>query len=220
MSALEQRRLAVLAAPGERPALLVVDVQRSFGDPEHIREFGLSDDDLAVIDAAVTRIGELVESARRLDVPVIWVELASDPARAWHSSAWLRFADRGHSTSAEPCMIGTPGAEWFRVAPAEGEARVAKRGYSGFLGTDLEQVLLEKGITWVTVVGLTTDCCVAATAEDAFQLDWPVVIAEDASAAYERHMHDKAIEVLATHVAAIASADEVVHLWREGGETR
>lgn len=220
MMALEQRRLAMLAAADERPALVVVDVQRSFGDPEHIREFGLGDDDLAAVDAAVTRIDGLVASARQLGVPVFWVELASDPARPWRSSGWLRFADRGFSMESEPCLIGTPGAEWFRVAPAGGEPRFAKRGYSGFLGTGLEQALRAAGITWLTVAGLTTECCVSATAEDAFQLDWPVVVPRDASAAYERHLHENAIEFLAMNNAAIASGDEVVHLWRENGESR
>lgn len=220
MIALEQQRLAMLTAAAERPALVVVDVQRSFGDPEHIGAFGLSDADLAEIDAAVTTIAELVASARSLDVPIFWVELASEAERTWHSSSWLRFADRDHPTESDPCLIGTPGAEWFRAVPAEGEPRIAKRGYSGFLGTDLEQVLRAAGVTWLTVVGLTTDCCVAATAEDAFQLDWPVVVANDAAAAYERHMHDNALEQLATHAAAVTSANEVVRLWHENRAAR
>lgn len=220
MSTLEQRRLSVLSGSDERPALVVVDVQRSFGDPEYLRDFDLSEEDLAEIDGAVTRTIDLVASARRLGVPVIWVELASDPERPWRSSSWLRFAERNHLSESEPCVIGTAGAEWFRVIPADGETRVTKRGYSGFLGTDLEHILRQGGVTWLTVVGLTTDCCVSATAEDAFQLDWPVLVAADASAAYDRQMHKNALEQLSTHVAAVTSAEEIEQIWRENREAR
>ena len=42
-------------------------------------------------------------------------------------------------------------------------------GYSGFEGTDLEELLRERGITQVTVVGLATDYCVKNTALDALR---------------------------------------------------
>ena len=49
-------------------------------------------------------------------------------------------------------------------------------GYSGFEGTDLEQILREKGITQVTVVGLATDYCVKNTALDALRAGFQVTV--------------------------------------------
>lgn len=220
MSTVESRRRAVLSAPGQRPALLVVDVQRSFGDPEHLDGYGLDAADLRRLDTAIARMVELVEIARRSGVPVIWIELASDPDRPWKASHWLRGGDPEVSVGYdEPCLIGTPGAEWYRLEPLPGEARVVKRGYSGFLGTGLQELLRSIGVTWVTVIGLTTECCVDATATDAFQLDWPVVVPSDATAAYQLALHESALETLSLNAADVMTGDELIALWSAGGVT-
>ena len=49
-------------------------------------------------------------------------------------------------------------------------------GYSGFEGTDLEELLRERGITQVTVVGLATDYCVKNTALDALRAGFQVTV--------------------------------------------
>ncbi|MEV7344495.1 isochorismatase family cysteine hydrolase [Streptomyces sp. NPDC093544] len=216
MSDLRDRQLAHLTRPESRPALVVVDVQRDFADPERLAGYGLTDAALATLDRVVTRIGDLVDAARGAEVPVIWVELGSDPARPWRSSNWLRGGDYDAPTSPdEPCLIGTPGAEWYQMQPAEGELRVVKRGYSGFLGTDLDARLRAAGCDWLTVVGLTSECCVYATAQDAAQLDWPVVVPQDTTAAYDHHVNAAALFQLGLNVALLSEADEVVELWKK-----
>lgn len=208
-----QARFAQLA--GRKPGLVVVDVQRDFGDPACLGGYHLTGDALASVAAAVEATAALVAAARSLSVPVFWVELGSDPARPWRSGNWLRGGDYdGPMPDGEPCVIGSPGAQWYRMAPEPGEARVVKAAYSGFLGTDLERRLRAAGIGWLTVAGLTSECCVAATATDAMQLDWPVVIAEDATAAYDAGVHAAAIAVLALNVAMISDAAEVTAQWK------
>lgn len=210
-----QAQLTQLTAPGRRPALVVVDVQRDFGDPACLAGYGLTDDTLTALDVAVTRIGQLVGAARGLGVPVVWVELGSDPARPWKASNWLRAGDYDAPMPAnEPCRLGTPGAQWYRMAPRAGELRVVKRGYSGFLGTDLDTRLQAAGCHWLAITGLTSECCVDATAQDAMQLDWPVVIPRDATAAYDLAVHEAALAQLALNVAVLSDADEVVSLWK------
>ncbi|MGX9884514.1 cysteine hydrolase family protein [Streptomyces sp. NPDC002276] len=216
MSDLRDRQLARLARPESRPALVVVDVQRDFADPDRLGAYGLTDEALAALGRTVTRIAELVDAARAAQVPVVWVELGSDPARPWRSSNWLREGDYDAPMSPdEPCRIGTPGAEWFQMVPEAGELRVVKRGYSGFLGTDLDARLHAAGCDWLTVVGLTSECCVYATAQDAVQLDWPVVVPQDATAAYDHHVNAAALFQLGLNVAVLSDADEVVELWKK-----
>jgi len=216
MSDLRDRQLAQLARSFSRPALVVVDVQRDFADPDRIGAYGLTGEALAALDRTVTRIAELVDAARAAEVPVVWVELGSDPARPWRSSNWLREGDYAAPMSPdEPCRIGTPGAEWFQMEPGEGELRVVKRGYSGFLGTDLDARLRASGYDWLTVVGLTSECCVYATAQDAVQLDWPVVVPQDTTTAYDHHVNAAALFQLGLNVAVLSDADEVVELWKK-----
>jgi nicotinamidase-related amidase len=217
MSDLRRRQLAHLTRPGNRPALVVVDVQRDFADPDRLTEYGLTDAALAALDQAVTRISDLIDAARAAEVPVVWIELGSDRARPWRSSNWLRGGDYDAPMSPdEPCVLGTPGAEWYRVRPSTDELRVVKRGYSGFLGTDLDARLHTAGCDWLTVVGLTSECCVDATAQDAMQLDWPVVVPRDATAAYDLDVNAAALVQLGLNVAVLSDTDEVVELWKKG----
>ncbi|WP_328677486.1 cysteine hydrolase family protein [Streptomyces sp. NBC_00343] len=216
MSDLRDRQLAQLAGPFGRPALVVVDVQRDFADPDRLGAYGLTDTTLATLDRTVTRIVELVDVARAAEVPVVWVELGSDPARPWRSSNWLREGDYDAPMSPdEPCRVGTPGADWYQMHPEKGELRVVKRGYSGFLGTDLDARLRAAGHDWLTVVGLTSECCVYATAQDAVQLDWPVVVPQDTTTAYEHHVNAAALFQLGLNVALLSDADEVAELWKK-----
>lgn len=216
MSALREAQFGRLTAPGSKPALVVVDVQRDFGDPAALGAYGLTDEVVAGLDATVSRIAALVDSARELGVPVVWVELGSDPARPWKSSNWLREGDYDAPMGeTEPCIVGTAGAEWYRMEPAADELRVVKRGYSGFLGTDLDERLRASDYDWLTIVGLTSECCVDATAQDAMQLDWPVVVPRDATAAYDLAVHEAALVQLELNVAVISDVDEVVGLWKK-----
>ncbi|WP_344649492.1 cysteine hydrolase [Cryptosporangium japonicum] len=210
---LRERQLAALR--NGRPALLVVDVQRSFADPAYLAGYHLRPEASAAVASAVTTTGRLVDAARAADVPVVWVGLGTDPGTPWRASQWLRTGDPDAPYGPdEPCVRGTPGADWYRLAPAEHETRVVKRGYSGFLGTGLAEALRHAGVGWTAVAGLTSDCCVAATATDAFQLGWPVLVPTDAVAAYDVATNEAALAQLALNVAVLTSADELVSEWR------
>ena len=191
-------------------ALLVVDVQRSFADPDYLGAYGLDAAAEDAIVAAICTTASLVQTARAAGVPVLWIELASDPDRLWGASNWLRGKGFDEPMDAsEPCVIGTPGADWYGLSPAADEPRVQKRHYSGFQGTELHALLQGLGVVWVAVVGLTTECCIAATATDAFQLDYPVLIPSDATAAYEVRVHKNALEILALTTAHVVTSDEL-----------
>ena len=202
---------ALEALPG---ALLVVDVQRSFGDPDYLGAYGLDAAASASVVDAIAATAALVDDARAQGVPVVWIELGSEPGRPWRSSGWLRGGALDDPMGdEEPCIVGTPGAEWYGLEPAVGEIRVVKRGYSGFLGTDLDALLRASGVEWVAVAGLTSECCVAATATDAVQLDYPVVIPAEATAAYDVRINDNALEQLALNVGRVVTSAELTALF-------
>lgn len=201
-----------LPGPLDEAALVVVDVQRSFADPAYLP--GLDAAGLAAVDAAVTRTAWLVDQARAAGVPVVWVALEQLPDAPWRTSLWLRGLDEGTwPVPDEPCVLGTPGAEWFRVAPLPGETVVPKRRYSGFLGTGLDAHLRETGVTWVVAAGLTSECCVDGTVRDAFQLGFRAVMTSDATAAYDAPTHAHALSVLAQNAAVVATSAAVADAW-------
>ncbi|AXH34201.1 cysteine hydrolase [Humibacter sp. BT305] len=219
MNALAESRRSALVDAG-RPALLVVDVQRDFADPDTLAGWGVSAEGLAAVDAAVTTTAALVEDARRSDVAVVWIELAYDPAHPWRSSAWLQTGSPDAPTDGFPCVVGSPGAEWWRLSPAPGEARIRKRFYSGFAGTELAATLDALGAGWVAIAGLTTECCILATAFDAAQHDLPSVVVGDATAAYTAELHRSALETLALNAAEVMPASALAELWERSEVAR
>jgi nicotinamidase/pyrazinamidase len=102
--------------------------------------------------------------------------------RDWHPADHNSFAEQGGIWPVH-CVAGTQGAQLhpdldrtkIDVVVDKGQA-VDTNGYSGFEGTDLEQLLRERDITQVTVVGLATDYCVKNTALDALKAGFQVTV--------------------------------------------
>ncbi len=102
--------------------------------------------------------------------------------RDWHPADHNSFADQGGPWPVH-CVAGTQGAQLhpalnqlpIDVIVDKGQA-VDTDGYSGFEGTELEDILRERGITQVTVVGLATDYCVKNTALDALRAGLQVTV--------------------------------------------
>jgi nicotinamidase/pyrazinamidase len=115
-------------------------------------------------------------------------ELAADPrfdlvvaTRDWHPANHGSFADQGGPWPVH-CVQDTEGAQLNPALEAERVDVIVDKGqdpntegYSGFDGTSLGQLLRDRGVDRVTVVGLATDYCVKNTALDAlregFQVD-------------------------------------------------
>lgn len=165
-------------------ALVVVDVQNDFADPEG---------SLYVQGAehAVRRVAEEVGAAREDDAPVIHTA-------DWHPPRTPHFVTDG-GTWPVHCVADTWGAEFHPDVPIVGP--VVRKGvdggdgYSGFSvrdpesgeehETELERLLRERDVDTVVVVGLATDVCVAATVVDACRLGFDVTVPADATAAVE-----------------------------------
>jgi nicotinamidase/pyrazinamidase len=146
-------------------ALVVVDYQNDFNPGGALAVSG--GDEIA------DRINALAASGR-FDLVVA--------TRDWHPADHGSFADQGGPWPVH-CVADTPGAQ---LHPALDADRVdvildkgrdpATEGYSGFQGTGLAELLREREIDHVTVVGLATDYCVKNTALDALQQGFSVTV--------------------------------------------
>jgi nicotinamidase-related amidase len=176
-------------------ALIVVDFQNDFtpGGALAVPEG----------DRIAERVNELAADAR--------FELVI-ATRDWHPRDHGSFEEQGGPWPVH-CVQGTDGAE---LDPALDTARIdilldtgqdpGDLGYSGFDGTPLEELLRERGIERVTVVGLATDYCVKHTALDARQAGFEVVVDPEAVRGVEVHEGDseKALEELRAAGATVA----------------
>ncbi|HTU29727.1 MAG TPA: nicotinamidase [Solirubrobacteraceae bacterium] len=146
-------------------ALIIVDVQRDFLPGGAL---GVPDGD-----QVIGRINELLRDGG-FDVVLA--------TRDWHPPDHSSFSAEGGPWPPH-CVQGTPGAE---ISPELDHRRIdavvnkgASRegeGYSGFETGELGNLLRTERVTAVTVTGLATDYCVAATARDALKEGFLVTI--------------------------------------------
>jgi nicotinamidase-related amidase len=127
-------------------ALLVIDVQNGVVEGAHER------------DAVVANIGNLVEKARREDVPVVWVQ-HSDDGLVRGSDAWRIVPE---------------------LAPDDAEALVEKSYGDSFEETTLETVLSDLEVGRLVVVGAQTDQCIRSTLHGAFVRGYDAMLVSDA----------------------------------------
>ena len=161
-------------------ALVVVDVQNDFADPDgslYVRDAG------SVIDVTNAEIA----AARAAGALVVYTQ-------DWHPAETPHFAKDG-GTWPVHCVGGTWGAELHpRLEVGAGSERVRKGtagedGYSGFTVADpvtgdthptgLDALLHQRAIEGVVVLGLATDYCVKATALDAAALGYRTSVVTD-----------------------------------------
>jgi nicotinamidase/pyrazinamidase len=189
-------------------ALVVVDVQNDFADPEG----RLAVNGGAAIVPVVNREIDLATNAGALVIAT----------QDWHPASTPHFAKDGGIWPVH-CVAGTWGAELHPdlVLPADAP-RVRKGangedGYSGFtmrdpttgqeIPTALDGLLRDEEIRRVVVVGLATDYCVQATALDAARLGYDTAVLTDAVAAVDLEPGDG-------ERAIGAMADAGVALWQ------
>ena len=111
------------------------------------------------------------------------------------------------------CREGDRGCDYYRVAPLPGEIEVSKLLFSAFHGGDLDRRLRERRVDTLILVGLTTNCCVDATARDAFHRNFNVFVVSDATAAYGEETQRKALVALTQNCALIVETAEVQSVW-------
>jgi nicotinamidase-related amidase len=150
---------------GRRPAIVVVDLSRGFTEPEFPAGSDLTD--------VVTATSRLIEAARSVGAPVVLTTIAYTPAEAEGSAVtWLQKA-----TGMRTLREGSPAVAIDPRLPVRPEdVLLVKKGASAFFGTTLAATLTGLGCDTVVVCGATTSGCVRATAVDAVQSGFPVLV--------------------------------------------
>ncbi|MDD9368759.1 MAG: isochorismatase family protein [Acidimicrobiales bacterium] len=195
-----------MSAPYDtRTALLVIDVQNDFAHP---------DGSLYVVDAAaaIRTVNREIAAARAAGALVVTTQ-------DWHPADTPHFAKDG-GTWPVHCVADSWGAE-LHADLQPGDHQVVKGvggedGYSGFSmvhptsgatsSTGLDDLLRERGVERVVVVGLATDYCVKATALDAVALGFGTTVVRDGVRPVELEPGDgeKALDAMADAGVALA----------------
>ncbi len=191
---------------GRRPALVVVDVNIGFTDPESPL--------VCDLDGVVEAIARLLEEARRAGIPVVFTTVAYDEAA---KEAAAVFIDK------VPALLTLEaGSRWVeidpRIAPLPHEPVLTKLFASAFFGTSLAELLAGAGCDSLIVTGASTSGCIRATVVDALQHGYRPIVPREAvgdrnHAAHEANLFDidakygdiVSIEEAIEHLGALAA---------------
>jgi len=167
-----------MTALSTHEALIVVDVQNDFAHP----------DGSLFVQGAPLVMSFINEAIRNAEEDGAIVVRTQD----WHPAVTPHFASSG-GLWPDHCIGGTWGAEFHNDLIASGpvvrKGVDGEDGYSGFTirntdtglesSTELESILRTAGVSAVSVVGLATDYCVAATVIDSAKLGFDTAVLAD-----------------------------------------
>ena len=183
---------------GERPALIVIDVNCGFTDPASPLVCDLED--------VVGAIADLLDESRRAGIPVIFTTVSYTEGDKVAASA---FIDK------VPALLTLEaGSQWVqidpRIAPLKTAPVVNKLFASAFFGTPLSSLLASAGCDSVIVTGASTSGCVRATVVDALQHGYRPVIPREAVGDRNHDAHEANLYDMDTKYGDVVSLKDVL----------
>lgn len=164
---------------GERPAVLVVDLNVGFTDPSSPLACDLDD--------VVASTRELLDAARENDVPVLFTTVSYDAVAEAAAAVFLR--------KVPALRILEPGSRWIeldeRLGRRADEPLISKAFASAFFGVPLAAMLA--GRDTLIVCGASTSGCVRATVVDAIQHGLSPIVPRECVGDRSARAHEQAL---------------------------
>jgi biuret amidohydrolase len=96
------------------------------------------------------------------------------------------------------------------LAPREGELVIDKNTSSAFNSTGIEFLLTNMRIETLIIAGMATEMCVEATARDAADRGWNVILVEDATATFYPEHHRASLSAFARVFGKVWTTERVL----------
>ncbi len=198
----QERGLGRRQGAGTRPALIIVDLNYGFTDPDS----PLHCDTGLAVEANV----RLLAAAREGRCPIAFTTLEYDLAGQEVARAFIN--------KVPTLLTLAPGTRWpqidERIAPRPNEPVLSKLFASAFFGTPLGALLASHHCDTVVVTGASTSGCVRATVVDGMQYGYRVVVPREAVADRAAGPHEAALFDIDSKYGDVLSTDETVSLLR------
>ena len=175
-----------------KPALLVLDMQNYFLNPES-HAFVPSAPDL------IDPLTSMVEVFESLRLPVFFTRHLNTSDNAGSMGRWWR----------EIITEDNPLSTIHSAFNTSRSGVMVKSQYDAFLRTDLQDRLHRLNVTSVVVTGVMTNLCCETTARAAFTRGFDVVFPVDCTATYNMDLHEATILNL-SHGFALPACGEAV----------
>ena len=185
-------------------AVIVVDMQNIWVHPRGARYLSMSED-------IVPKIQELLRFCHSKRVPVFYL----------HTTKRRDLADVGIFADIKPQthdaddewsnFEGTIGAEFYEpVKPGAGDVTVKKFRYSGFYGTQLENLLRAMGRDTIAITGVATNVCCDSTARDGAMRDFKVLFLSDCNASFSREEQESTLNNFDKHFGVVMDSKTLI----------
>lgn len=214
------RMNALLELDPQRTVVLTIDMQRDYLDLE------IASNPVAAQDAdrVLRHAQRLLESARRVGVPVIHVYTTRRPFELQGGLSGTVYGRVGRLNSLSQNaqagirripdrLEGSPQAQVPAVLVAPTDIHIpSKKTMDGFLGTELD-LLLQRATNADAVVlgGINTDSCVLSTAFSAANRGYKTVVVSDCVASTRGTDHHRmALELMSRSFAWVLTAEQVM----------
>lgn len=176
-------------------ALIVIDLQKGIVSLPTVHPAG----------EIIARIAHLARAFRERSLPVVLVNVTD--AAPGRTDAGLR------NLSSFP-------ADWIELVPEleqhPDDYFVSKQRVGAFIGTSLDEILHQRGVTQVFVVGVATSGGVESTVRSAYDYGYNVVAVLDAMTDRDADAHRHSAEKIFPRLGETDTTDNVLKLLQKG----
>jgi nicotinamidase-related amidase len=171
-------------------ALIVIDLQKGITALPTVHPMG----------EIVGRSAELARAFRERGLPVVLVNVTgAAPGRT----------DAGRPKFAFP-------SDWAELVPEleqqAGDYLVSKQRWGAFIGTEMEEILRERGVTQVFLAGVATSVGVESTARSLYDAGYNVVLVVDAVTDRDAEAHEYRVEKVFPRMGEVETTEGVLKM--------
>jgi len=198
-------------AYGVKPTLIIIDAQYNFfGSEEPIMDqldrypTGVGIEAWSKVESS----GRILQSARDSRIPVFFTRYVAQDSEMSHESKMNRDHTKFRKESQGSQIIE-------ELKPIDGEIVIDKNYASAFFGTPLINYLVGLNVDTIIIIGGVTSGCVRATAVDASNFGFRVVVVEDCVFDRISISHKASLLDIWMKYGSVFCADEVIEYFRE-----
>lgn len=182
----------------QNAALLIIDLQNDFVGENAVIPCKCSP-------GMIKNVKRLTQFCHEQKIPVIYTQEV-------HRDSRIDFGRELDGDEPIHCLESSDGAKIIdELTPAPEDYVIKKRRYSGFFQTDLKLLLDSLEIDTLIITGAATDVCVRATATDAQQFGYYVLVPKDCVAGTCEKQNEAALEHIRYILGDIVTTQDIVN---------
>ena len=162
------------------------------------------------------RLDELLGAARRAAAAVVWIKAIYDHDKL-PTPMLSKMLEKGKG--AVCCASGSWGADFYEIAPLDGEPVIEKHCYSAFHETGLHDLLQARGIRTLVMTGVATNVCVESTLRAGFFHGYYIVMPPDCVGSANSALHEATIRSVDLIFGHVPDSAEIAATWAGGNRS-